>query len=278
MNDASPPRSSPDPEIRASDRIRATAVAVFAAGQILTTGSPALFGWSETVTSQVRPYEHSLTPVAYAFAIWGVIYAGAAAFVVWQLLPRNLANPLARRIGWLAAGMYAANCAWQIVVPGWGVNWPSSALLAGELALGVIALGRIRDLGRPLTRGERWLAAAPLGVLTGWASAATFVNLSTSALWAGGVPFDAREPQTALALLAGAIAFCAFAVNATRSTAQTLAIVWALHAIAVRNWTQPLEPAVALLAVAGIAVVLLAWRAPRWRPGARRRGLAEAGA
>ena len=249
--------------IRAADRIRARSVLALAVGQIVTTASPLIFGFSETVPSRAEAVEHSLVPAIYAFAIWSLIYLGALVFAVWQVLPRNLANPLARRIGWLAAAMYAINTVWQIWVPAFGLDWVSAVLLAGEAALGIVALGRIRDLGRALTGFERWGAVAPLGLLTGWVTAASFVGLSSTLIATGSTLADPRQLPVAAALLSGAIVFCAFAVNATRSWFQAAGIVWALVAIAVANVLRAPEPMLALIAAGGVGLVLLARAAPR---------------
>ena len=250
---------------RSADRIRAWSVLALAVGQVVTTASPQIFGFAETIPSRAEAVEHSLVPAVYAFAIWSLIYLGALVFAVWQVLPRNLANPLARRIGWLAAGMYAINTGWQIWVPAMGLDWVSAVTLAAEAALGIVALGRIRDLARPLSDVERWGAVAPLGLLTGWVTAASFVGLSSTLIFSGSDLVDPRQLPVAAALLSGAIVFCAFAVNATRSGAQGAGIVWALAAIAFANVLREPEPVLVLISAAGVGVVLLARAAPRLR-------------
>jgi hypothetical protein len=252
-----------DPKPLAQDSIRAWSVLSLALAQIATTATPQIFGLSETVASRAAVVEHALTPATYAFAIWSLIFAGALAFAVWQALPRNRANPLARRIGWLVAGMYAINAAWQVWVPAVGLDWLSAATLWVELALGIVALGRIRDLDRPLTRTEAWVAAAPLGLLTGWISAASFVALPSSVIWHGSQPFDPREPQIAAALLTAAVVFGAFAVNATQSWPQAAGVVWALVAIAVASVVREPQPLLAALSGVGVGAILLARAAPR---------------
>jgi len=240
------------------DAARSALVLALAVAQIVTSFSPDLFGFAETVASRVKPLEHSLLPIAYAFAIWGVIYAGNLVFAVWQALPTNRSHPLARQIGWLAAGMYAINAAWQVWVPLFGADWISSLLLAAELALGMAALLRIRG-ARPLGRAETWLVAAPVGLLTGWITAAAFVNFSTSVIQDGSWLFDPRHVPAAAALLAATIAFAALAVNATRSAAQAAGILWALHGIVVANLVRAPEPLIVWVAAAGVPAVILGW-------------------
>lgn len=239
------------------DATRAFTVLALALAQIVTSFSPVLFGLEESVISRVEPLEHSLTPILYAFAIWSVIYALNLAFAVWQALPANRSHPLARSVGWLAAGMYAINAAWQVWVPIFGVEWVSTALLAAELALGLVALLRIRG-ARPLNRTESLLVALPIGLLTGWITAATFINFSSSVIEDGGRLFDPRQVSAAAILLSITIAFAAAAVTTTRSVAQALAVLWALHGVAVANLVRQSEPIIASLAAAGMAVVVVA--------------------
>ena len=40
------------------------------------------------------------TPAGYVFAIWGVIYLGMLAYMVYQALPSQRTNPRLRAIGW----------------------------------------------------------------------------------------------------------------------------------------------------------------------------------
>lgn len=245
-----------------ADIIRAAAVAAMTAAQIVTTFAPEIMGAGQPVGVIVAPFSHSLTPPGYAFAIWGVIYTGALLFAVWQALPSNYANPVARAIGWPAVGMFACNAAWQVSVPLFSVDWTSTALLALELVLGMIALLRLAALQGTLSRSENWLAAVPIGILTGWISAATFVNLSTSLIWADAA-FDPREAGNAALLLAAAILFATGAVNQTRSWAQAAAILWALHGIAVTNLVMAGETLIGAMAVFGALLVVAARLSPR---------------
>jgi hypothetical protein len=249
---------------------RAGLVLVFAIGQIATTQASDLLGFTETVQSRAEAAEHPLVPIEYAFAIWGLIYLGAIVFAVWQILPGNLSNPVSRRIGWWAAGMYAINTVWQIWAPWAGLDWITFGLLACALGFGIWALNRLQSLGRPLTRREWAVAAAPLGLLTGWLTAATFVNLASSAQWAGLSPFTPQPLMVSIALLSGTLLFAALAVNGTRSSTQVTAIIWALHGIVVANLIREPQPVLAAMAAAGILIVVVGRVLPSLRPVSRR--------
>lgn len=251
------------------DVLRATVVVAFAVGQVVTTQATALFGLTDSVQSRAAAVEHALVPIDYAFIIWAVIYLGAIVFAVWQILPPNLTNPVSRRIGWWVASMYAINTVWQIWAPWAGIDWITFILLAISLACGILALRSLLVVGRPLTLREQVVAAVPLGILTGWLTAATFVNLASSAEWAGAVPFDPQQLPVSIALLAGAILFFVLAVNGTRSWAQAGAIIWALHGILVANLVRESQPVLATMAAAGILIVIVGRASPSLRPARR---------
>lgn len=239
-----------------SDLVRSFIVLAAATAQSVTVASPELFGFSETVISRVEPLEHGLTPIGYAFAIWGVIYAGNLAFAVWQALPANRSSELARQVGWWAVGMYLCNAVWQIWVPAVGADYVSTIILGTELIFGMIVLLRMRDLAWAGVRlGWR---AFPLGLLTGWVSAATFVNLTTGLIDAGSA-IDPRVVPIATTFLIATITFCVMTVASTRSGAQALGICWGFHAIAVANIVREPQPVLAATAMAGLAAVALTY-------------------
>lgn len=56
-----------------------------------------------------------MAPAGPAFTIWSVIYAGLAAYTLWQWLPSQTTREVHRRIGWLAAASMLLNAAWLLV-------------------------------------------------------------------------------------------------------------------------------------------------------------------
>ena len=51
-------------------------------------------------------------PAGYVFSIWGIIYIGLIAYMVYQALPAQRANPRMQATGWWVALGGLANCAW----------------------------------------------------------------------------------------------------------------------------------------------------------------------
>ena len=62
-------------------------------------------------------FEVYFTPAAYVFAIWGVIYAGLAAFTVYQALPSQRENTLVIKIWPYLVVSSLANIAWIFLFP-----------------------------------------------------------------------------------------------------------------------------------------------------------------
>ena len=53
-------------------------------------------------------------PAGYVFSIWGLIYIGWIAFLIFQFLPSQKENPRLRRLGYLFALSNVANAAWLL--------------------------------------------------------------------------------------------------------------------------------------------------------------------
>jgi hypothetical protein len=165
------------------------------------------------------------------FAIWAVIFALSFGFAAWQALPQNLADPLLRKLGWFAIAAWALNTAWEWHVPRRDLDWTSVALIAAALAVLLGAVATIRAAEVPLDGWRFWLGVAPLQLLAGWISAATWVNLGSTLKWSG---VTVRTSwQLGLLLVAGGLG----AVIAAFSGSLVYAgpIVWALLGIVIHN-------------------------------------------
>jgi hypothetical protein len=87
------------------------------------------------IQSQMPPQSPELnpaTPAGYAFSIWAVIYLGALAYAVYQVLPSQASNALLQKIGWLTAGGYVLCCAW-LVAARFGPVWLTVPIIMGML-------------------------------------------------------------------------------------------------------------------------------------------------
>ena len=78
------------------------------------------------------------TPAGYVFAIWGVIYLGMMAYMVYQALPSQRTNPRLRAIGWWYVLGNIANTVW-IFCWHWEQLLPSVVLITVLLVCLVMA-------------------------------------------------------------------------------------------------------------------------------------------
>jgi hypothetical protein len=122
---------------------------------------------------------------------------------------------------------------------------------------------------RPRRGLERWLLWPFVGVWAGWASAATFANVSITAQWAEFGWWGLSQTGAAVLVILVAAAFGTLVLWMMRGDlGYAFALVWALVAIVVANtWERAFDPAVAIVAALGIvlvaATVVQAWKRRR---------------
>ncbi len=207
-------------------------------------------------TSQISDrFKVYFVPAGYVFAIWGVIYLGLIAFVIYQALPSQRENPRLIRIGYLFAFSCLANIVWLFLWHYERFVLTIFAMLA--LLILLIAIYLILDINRThVSPGERWLVHLPFSIYLGWITVATIAN-ATSLLdylkWTGwGI-----SPQLwAVIMLIAAIAI-AITASLTRSdAAYLLVLVWAFAGIAVKQADAPLVSTSAWIATALAALLI----------------------
>jgi len=196
-----------------------------------------------------------LTPAAWAFSIWSLIYLLLVAYVVWQwVAPDNPVNP---RIVWHVVASMLLNAAWLLVArAGW--VWLSVVVilaLAVDLALLVLRLGeRV-----PSSLVERVVVDGTFGVYLGWVSVASVANITT-ALVSSGVdpPAPLAEILAVIALTLAAGLGGVYAYRLGGRWAIAGAMSWALAAIAIGRLVGPLYSVVtAIAALAAVTTILV---------------------
>lgn len=202
---------------------------------------------------------HPLVPWSPAFAIWGAIYLFALIAAVWQMLPDQKYNRALHAVGWNIAVIGFVNALWQVWVPMEGFDWVSVALVFIALITGISGLLRLRQ-DMVLSRDDELLVFAPLALVTGWLTAACFVNF-TSTLVAGYYALDPSYVSVSLGFLVGLILFGGVMAWLTESLVYSGALVWALFGILMANIYRDSQPAMVTACVIGIALVGLvsAW-------------------
>lgn len=225
---------------------------------IIATGGVIVFNWLAALgyinhtTPDVISYLYPtiVTPAAYAFSIWSLIYLGLIAFSIYQALPKNLERFRGVRTVYIFSCLL--NCAWIY-------SWHHESLLA---CLGIIValLAALLFINIKLKNGESytdyWAASAPFSIYFGWVTAAAIVNFVV-VLGSRGVTVSG--PGAALlgviCILAAAALGVIVRVKLTNYL-NPLAIAWALTAIGVKQSGQTLV--VAAAAIGTIACLIAA--------------------
>jgi len=117
-------------------------------------------------------------PAGYVFAIWGIIYLGWIAFIVYQFRPSQKESPRLRKLGYLFALSNLANAAWLFA---WHYNAFGLSVLIMLTLLGLLIASYLRlDVNRAsVSRAERWSVDIPFSVYLGWVTVATVANITS---------------------------------------------------------------------------------------------------
>lgn len=122
-------------------------------------------------------YPSLFTPAGFTFSIWGLIYLGLTAFVVYQALPAQRGNRLLAEISLPFKLSCAANAAWIFV-------WHYDQLLLSLVMMAGILVPLIwiyRVIGaHPVAGVEKLLVAFPFSLYVGWITVATIANISAA--------------------------------------------------------------------------------------------------
>ncbi|WP_102109265.1 hypothetical protein [Kandeliimicrobium roseum] len=178
-------------------------------------------------------------PAGYAFAIWGPIYLWLIAHAVFGLWKRREV-PAWDEMRLPLTVSLAVGAAWLPVAL---VN----PLAATVMIFVMLASALAAYLRAP--RADRWWAEAPVGLYTGWLTAASFVSLGLTLAGWGLV----SGPVAAWVCLLAALASAALVLRLRPGLAYGAAVTWALVAVAVQNLGSDI--ALVLLALAGAALI-----------------------
>lgn len=241
----------PAQETRRPQGTRALAWAVLAASVLQVVAPVITINGPGRSPGQGSGPELLITPVGWAFSIWGVIYALAIAQAVAVLLHGPHAVPRRLQLDLLA--LYLGAVVWIVL----------AALDSSQATAAALVLMLVAAVDGLLTAARAPLAPSSLGVLTraavglyaGWVTAACFLNVSTALVDSGVVEADELAWQVAV-LVAAAAVLLALTVGARAIPTYTAAGVWALIGIAVTSISDgTTEVTVVALDSAGVLVV-----------------------
>lgn len=209
-------------------------------------------------TGQVSAnYPSLFTPAGFTFSIWGLIYTGLTAYVIFQALPSQRHNATLAVI----SRPFMLNC---LLNAGWIFAWHydwlwlSLLLMIGILLTLIIIYRSLTSARLTLGWQQRCLVTVPFSVYCGWICVATLANISilqTAYGW-NDVAISAVNwtllKLTVAALVAGLVLW------RQRDTAFVLVIAWAALGIAVKQQASPVVAGAATaLALLVVGLVIL---------------------
>lgn len=205
-----------------------------------------------------------IAPAGPAFTIWSVIYAGLAAYTVWQWLPANRTHPRARATGWWAAASMVLNAAWLLVTQqGW--LWVSVGVI---VALALVLKALISRLAALPADGwvDRIVLDGTFGLYLGWVAVATCANIAATLVDGGSSATGRGAEWVTLAVLGAVLALGVFfAVRYGARLAVAAAMSWGLGWVAYGRLADAPASDLVGMAAAAVAVVILGFTVLRSR-------------
>lgn len=219
-------------------------------------------------------YPNLFTPAGLTFSVWGVIYAGLIAFVVYQALPlfnRRWAtevNPIVAAVG----GLFALTC---VLNAGWIFAWhyEQVGLSVGIMLifLGTLTLLnlRLRRKKIPPTWRVRWLVDVPFGLYWGWISIATIANVTAWLVnedWNG---LGISEGFWAVLLIAVGATVTLVVLRRTHRWAYGVVVLWAFAGIIIKQQSELNEARTLVTVGAALGMLAVGWVLAREMRAAR---------
>lgn len=185
---------------------------------------------------------------SYAFAIWGLIYAGLLIYGIYQLIPGWADDETLRRFGWPSAISMLAIGAW-LAAAGADWRWVTVALII--LAAIALIIPLTANAG-PTKARDTLLVVTPLALLAGWLTIASALNTVTVLTSEGFVP-EAQATWWAIGSVAAAVVVALYVTIKSGQLGYPIPILWGLIAVFVAEEMH--RPEVAWFAVAAAALL-----------------------
>ncbi len=178
-------------------------------------------------------------PAGYVFAIWGVIYIGWIAFILFQYRKDQRESPRLRKLGYAFALSGVFNAAWLFC---WHYNafgWSVVVMLALLAAL-IVSYLRLNVGLTPVNNAEKWSVDIPFSVYLGWISVATIANITDYLYLINWDGFGIAPQVWAVIMLTVASIVGVLMALTRRDSAYTLVFVWSFIGIANKQADEPL--------------------------------------
>jgi len=220
--------------------------------QIAGSSLPQIYGWGISVGERSNALDTAIIPAGWAFSIWGIIFLWCLIFAGFAATRTAENAKLAERVTLPAIGAFTANGIWGLYTPFFGLSLGSEVIIIIGLFSALMA-ALIAGPHAQKTSSERFLISAPLGLVAGWLTAASFVGASSVAL---GLGADVNT-EILLAILGAATLFALIIISRGPSLTYSLALFWALWAIVDKNADGGVE-IIRFAAMGAIGLILVA--------------------
>jgi len=206
------------------------------------------------ISDRFRVY---FVPAGYVFSIWGIIYVGWIAFLIFQFRQSQKASPRMRALGYWFALSCVFNAAWLFC---WHYERLGLSVLVMLALLATLITSYLRlNVNRQrVGTAERWSVDIPFGLYLGWISVAAVANISDYLYYVQWNAFGLAPQVWAVIMLAIASLLGLGMALTRRDAAYVFVLVWAFVGIAVKQSAAPLVGNSAW-AAAAIALALAAW-------------------
>ncbi len=207
-----------------------------------------------TPTGEVsNAYPIYFVPANLTFSIWGVIYFGLTAFVIYQALPAQRDNALIKRITWPFVISNFANTLWLVLFQSFQfvLSVPVMLLILGML----IYIYRQMGMGQAVSRATYWLIQVPFSIYLGWITIATIANISQTLYAAGYTELGLGGPAWAAIMIGiGTVIISAVIIDGRGNIPYALTTVWAIAGLVIAQLER--STLVGGAAIAAIVVIL----------------------
>jgi benzodiazapine receptor len=178
-------------------------------------------------------------PAGYVFAIWGVIYIGWIAFVIYQFLPAQKESPRLHNLGYLFALSGVFNAAWLFC---WHYNQFGLSVLVILMLLGLLIASYLKlNVGRTsVSAAVKWCVDIPFSVYLGWIKVATVANVSEYLYLIGWNGFGLMPQVWAVIMLVVASLLGMLMTMTRRDAGYLFVLVWSFVGIGVKQSITPL--------------------------------------
>lgn len=241
----------------------ANVVAVIAALIVNTLANTLPF--NGVTTNRVSDYYPNLfTPPGYVFSIWGIIYALAIVFMIYQARPSQRKEPYLAQIGFLYLIGAVANMSWLFIFHySYGVPqlFVTSLVPMVLLLLCLLLIYKRVGIGKSeVPRNQKLAVHLPISVYLGWISLAIIANIASALnVLVPGIPEATQVVWTATVILV-ALVISSLMILTRRDVAFGLVVIWASIGIALNRIAIPLIFWTSI--VAAIIVAILIFLAP----------------